>query len=424
MSALIDRSSLARRDRWPLALLAALALSPACVDSAGDGEDEGTGDGDGDGPPQACIDPGSFLLEDARPAPVPGENPAMFSCSSGWASDAPAKDAAWTLELGRQSQNASLLALRAHPGGGVVVAGGGVFARYDADGEIMWDNGDVTPLEGQTLIHVEASGDTLISVYDWMNNSQSLLRFAPDGSALGQVDVPWNSPPEATIFGLDGFGDDLIIGAFDLDAEGSWEATLIRLDPMGAVTLRKSTNMTNGQLLAVNDSGTAAFGIFPTFLVSLDNGAVLGNLTQSAGGPTRVSAAGDDFYMSGNANQDFSVGRYSGSGTERWLQTYDRANLGDRGMAVVSDGVGRVVAVGNTQVLDFSEGYWFFTQPWVVETDLDGNAVWADRISAQGDATGVAMGSGGEVYVVGAAEVDTAQADEQPELLYWLRKYE
>ncbi|KIG18220.1 hypothetical protein DB30_01724 [Enhygromyxa salina] len=409
----------------PLSLLAAITLLTACPgsdgDDAGDGAED-TEDTEDTGEAQVCVDPGSELLANAKPARVPLPGASVFTCTNGWGTDAPQKDSKWTRQVGEAIGEFGFapVALAAHPDGGVVVAANAVFARYDADGEPIWEAEQATTMQSQTYVVAEPAGTIVLATYDWNTDDIDVVRYDANGTEIGPIAIPWNSP-YPNIWGLRTFGQDLVIGGFDEDASGSYEQTLLRLDPAGEVVLRKSTNQANGQVLAVNDAGTAVFGSFPGFLVSLDNGAVLGNLSPSAGGPNMIVGAGDDFYMAGNAAGDLTVGRYAGSGSEQWLQTYDRATVNDQGRAIAAGG-GEIVVVGMTNLLDSSNSYWFGTQPIVIGVDADGNAVWSDRISAHGDASAVAIGSAGEVYVAGIAESDGPTTD-QPSLLQWLRRY-
>jgi hypothetical protein len=316
-----------------------------------------------------------------------------------------------------------LVNIEAHPDGGVVVAASGVFARYDGDGEQLWSMpGEITPQTDAAMV-VEDAGTIVLAVYNWSDDSGSVNRYAADGTLVGSVAIPWNSP-NGSVWALATNGPELLVGASDFDAQGSWETTLMRLDADGNLLLRKSTNMTNNGQLAANDNGSAVFGSFPTFIVALDNGAVLGQLAPSIGQPSRVEGLASDFVMTGTANGDFSVGRYSETGAEHWLQTYDRAALGDSGRAIDVGPDGSVVAVGTTSLLDFSNVAWFGSQPWVVGVDGDGNALWSDRIAAMGDASDVSIGPGGVVYVAGSAEGLGGNDPSNPPMLGWLRRYD
>lgn len=405
-----------------VALLAIVVGITGCPGDPGVDEDDGSDDGFDQ--PQACEEPGSPLLDHAKPVELPGPDAQPFACGTGWATDAPQLNPTWTIELPSPATEFGDVAVRidAHPDGGVVAVAPGLFARYDADGEPLWNMGDEVSTEADVAMVVEQAGTIVLSVFNWSDSSGSIDRYAADGSLIGAVPIPWNGGGD--VWALETNGAELLIGAFDYDMEGSWETTLLRLDADDNVLLRKSTSMTNGGQLAVNDDGTAVFGSFPSFIVSLDSGAVLGQLTPSNGQPASVIGLGNDFVMVGNAAGDLSVGRYSEAGAEQWLQTYDRAALGDNGRAIDVGPDGSIVAVGTTSLLDFSLVWWFGTQPWVVGVDADGNAVWADRIGVVGDATDVAIGSGGEVYVSGGAEGIAEQPDGEPPLFNWLRRYD
>lgn len=415
-----------------VALFLASVVLPGCPsDSPIDGEDDGTDDGPGD--PQVCADPGSLLLDSAKPAPLPSADSPPFTCSTGWATDAPQLDATWTIEIPFSTSEYGSIGgtITTHPDGGVVVAGTGLFARYDENGDEVWSEAGVVPADAQVYLATEASGSIVLAFQDWVNESNSIARYAADGSSLGAVAVPWNDVGYGQVWGLETSGDELVIAAFDLDAQGSWEATLLRLDAADNLLLRKSTNMTNSGQLAVNSGGTVVFGSFPSFLLALDNGAVLGTLAPSQGGLVDVVGYGDDFVMAGvssgvnNGGSDFAVGRYSSTGSERWLQTYDRATLSEGARAIAAQPGGSIVAVGSTSLLDFSNNYWYSTQPWMVGVDADGNATWSDRISAVGEATSVVFGAQGEVYVLGIAEgLEIDPSFGEPNRVGWLRRYD
>jgi hypothetical protein len=418
------------RSHLVVLLLASVAVPGCPSDSPADGDDDGTDDGTGQ--PQVCAEPGSDLLDNTKPAPLPSADSPAFSCSTGWATDAPPRDPAWTLEIPFTTSEYGSLGgvLAVHPDGGVVVAGSGLFARYDADGVQLWTVAGAVGQDAQVYLVVEASGSIVLSVYDWVDDSSSIRRYAADGTSMGVVAIPWNDPSYGQVWGLETNGDELVVGAFDIDAQGSWEATLLRLDADDNLLLRKSTNMTNSGQLAVNDAGTAVFGNFPSFLLALENGAVLGTLAPSQGGMTDVVGYGADFVVAGvtaglnNGGSDFSVGRYSSAGAERWLQTYDRATLSDNSRAIAAGSDGSIVAVGSTSLLETGNVYWYSSQPWVVGVDGDGNATWSDRISAVGEATSAGIGSQGEVYVLGIAEgLDIDPMFGGPNRVAWLRKY-
>ncbi|PRP97311.1 hypothetical protein [Enhygromyxa salina] len=406
-----------------LSILAALTLLTACPGADGDDDaaDE-TSDTEDTGEAQVCIDPGTVLLPNAKPAKVPLPNSSTFTCTNGWGTDAPQKDPKWTIQLGEVDDDFFFagVGLEAHPDGGVVLAAAGSLARYDAQGEELWALDQVASPQTQPYLAVDEAGTIVFATYTWQNDDIEVVRYDADGGELGPVAIPWNSS-YPNLWAVRTFGQDIVLGGFDEDMGGSYEQLLMRINPAGEVVLRKSTNLAGGQILAVNASGTAMFGSFPGFLVSLDNGAVVGSLTPSVGGPTMVVGGGDDFYMTGGANGDLSVGRYSSGGTERWLQTYDRATVNDQGRAIAVAG-GEVVVVGSTNLLDGSDAYWFGTQPIVLATDADGNALWSDRISAHGDASAVAIGTAGEVYVAGSAEED-GPPNQEPPLIQWLRSY-
>jgi hypothetical protein len=407
-----------------LSIFAALTVLCACPGTEGDDDattdESDTGDTGGE---LACIDPGSELLPNVKPARVPFPGSSNFTCTAGWGTDAPQRDSLWTIQVGQVNIDFSFAPVRlgAHPDGGVVVAAGDVFARYDADGDEMWSVAQVANVQGQVVLVVEQAGTIVLGTYDWNTEIVKVIRYTAAGDEVGAVSIPWNSM-YPNIWGLETFGDDLLVGGFDEDANGSYEQTLFRIDAAGELLLRKSTGLANGPVLAVNDSGTAMFGSTPGFLLSLDNGAVTGNLTPSVGFVSAVTGSGEDFYMTGNATGDMSVGRYSSGGTERWLQTYDRATLGDQGRAIAVAG-DKLVIVGMTNLLDSSDSWWFGTQPVVIAVDTDGAALWSDRISAYSDVSAVAIGSGGEVYVAGTAE-GMGPANQQPPLMQWVRRYD
>lgn len=410
--------------------LAAFVLLAACTAPSAEEGGQETGDttGDGDGDAPDCTDPGSELLPEAKPALVPVPNGIDFTCASGWGSDAPERDADWTGQIGMMDGNFVFVPVRvaAHPDGGVVVATTGVFARYAADGEQLWSTDSGASLQSQSWLVVEQSGTIVLANYDWNQDDTTLRRYDADGELIGDVAVQWNSP-YANIWGLESFGADLLIGASDEDENGSYESTLIHLDPSDTELLRKSTSQSGGQLLAVNDAGTVMFGLLPGFLVSLDDGGVLGTWAPSSGNANEATGFGDDFVTVGNSAGDLSIGRYSNLGSERWLQTYDHAALGDSGRALAAapdvGPDGTIVAVGSSNLLNNANSYWYSSQPLIIAADADGNALWRDRIAVHGEANAVAIGTSDEVWVGGIAETDVA-VNEEPDLILWLRRYD
>jgi outer membrane protein assembly factor BamB len=392
-------------------LVVAAVASPACT-SDGPGAEAADGDPEGGTEePLACLDPGSPLLESTALTGGLGPSSGPVSCSGGWATDAPQLNPAWTVEIPAFRQ------MLAHPDGGVIVAGPGTFARYASDGEQQWNIPAAILSNTEALLTVERAGTILILSYDWNTGSSALRRYEADGSSLAPLIWPSNS---GQVWGLATYEDDLIIGT--VDPQNQWKTTLIRLDADGNELLRKASNQVSDGLLAINQSGTAAFGRFPTFLLSVTNGAVLGNLVPSTGFAAAAAASGDDFWLAGGAAADFFVGRYSATGTERWSQTYDRANLNDIARAIAVGLDGTMIAVGNTQLLEIDRVWWFTSQPWIVSADGDGNALWSDRIDAIGEASAVAIGQGGEVYVAGQAQ-GLSTGTQSPPMISWLRSY-
>jgi len=389
----------------------AAAVVPACT---GDGPGDEAADGDPDGGtevPLACLDPGSPLLESTALVGAPGPDSAPVSCSTGWATDAPQLDPVWTVEIPTFTQ------IFAHPDGGVIIGGPGTFARYASDGEQQWNIPAAILSNTDALLAVERAGTILILSSDWNTGGSSLRRYAADGSSLASPIWASNS---GRVWGLATYEDDLIIGM--VDPQNQWKTTLLRLDADGNQLLRKASDQVFDGLLVVNQSGTVAFGGFPTVLLSVTNGAVLGNLAPSTGFAMAAVASGDDFWLVGGAAGDLFVGRYSATGTERWLQTYDRANLNDFGRAIAVGPDGTMIAVGTTGLLDIDQIGWFASQPLIVSADGDGNALWSDRINAIGGASAVAIGVNGEVYVAGQAE-GLSVGTQQPPTISWLRSY-
>lgn len=404
-------------------VLGALIALCACVDRGASGDDDDTETGGEESQP--CAAPGSVLFDEAKPVPpvMASAGGTGVACSSGWATDAPQRDATWTMQLGAELVDlwGPTVDIAAHPDGGVVVVAQELFGRYDADGAELWSSTAGAPIQGQAMLVVEEAGTVVLSIYNWSNDTATLRRYDADGGSIGAVDVAWNST-YPSVWALDTYGPNLVIGAVDEDAEGSFEQTLLHLDPADNVLLRKSTWMSNGGILAVNDSGTVAFGRGPAFMLSIDDGAVLGMLTPSAGFPQAFTGGGDDFYMVGGSAGDLAVGRYSSFGGERWLQTYDRAGGAEQGRDVAASN-DTVVVVGTTQALAGNE-VWTIAQPLIIAANLDGDAVWADRIGVFGEATSVTIGSEGEIYVGGSAESVNSSTSDTIAQVRWLRRYD
>lgn len=402
---------------FPILTCLMLPLLPACTAGPIGGEDGDEGSDTGD--PGDCVDPGSPLYEGV---PAVGEAPDSdppIVCSQGWASDAPTLDASWTVPVASSLDGFPPVMLEAHPGGGVVVLTRDRLARFDADGGEMWVETGIG-LADQASLHVEEAGTIVISVYSWEGGTNGLTRYGADGSNMGVVPVPFNDP-EAQVFGLAGYGEDLLIGAFDMGPDGFWEATLLRVGPGGEELLRKSNPSIGGSpVLAVSDDGVVLFSN-AGFLLDVDNGAVLGNLNPSMGGMNWAEADGAGFYTVGNAAGDLSVGRYSSAGGEQWLQTHDRAGAFEAGRALAAGPGAGAVVVGSEAALD-AGSVWFGSQPWIVGVDGEGNALWTDRVAVFGEASAAAVDAEGGVYVAGLAELDPGSGSIALEL--WLRKYE
>jgi hypothetical protein len=416
--------------RIPMSMFVAAALLAACGPAGADdgetGETAETGEtGDGDVDVDACIDPGTELLPNVKPAVLPTQQSSVtYTCTAGWGTDAPRLAPEWTVQVGELSTNFNFVppSSVAHPDGGVIVVGLGQFAHFGTDGEPLWTN-DVI-VDGQLNVAIEQAGTILLSVYNWNSGDTSLTRYDADGALVGEINIPWNGP-QASIWGVTTYGSDIVIGANDEDAQGFYETTLIRLDPDGNVVLRKSTNQAGGIALAVTDSGVALFGSFPGFLVSIDSGEVLGMLVPTGGNIVNARSQGDEFIVASNVfntTGDLGVGRYSSLGAEQWLQSYDRATLNDNARALAVGADGGIVVAGGTSLLDFTNSWWFSTQPVVFGLDADGNPLWTDRMAAHADPSSVAIGVDADVYVAGLADAGTGNQD-QPPTMAWLRRY-
>jgi hypothetical protein len=409
---------------------AAAAWLVACTPAGSDeGETGETGDSADSGDNEACIDPGTELLPGVvKPAVVPmPETSVMYTCTTGWGTDAPRLAPEWTVQVGQPTTGFDyvLPAIAAHPDGGVVMAAMGELSHHGTDGGPLWTNELTT--SGQVFLAVEQAGTILLGVNDWIADQTSLNRYNADGTPAGEIIIPWNSS-YPNLWAVTTYGTDIVIGANDEDGQGSYESTLIRLDVDGNLLLRKSTSQSGGNLLAVTDGGVALFGSFPGFLVALEDGAVLGMLTPSSGAIGDVIGVGDNFITTGNVNNatgDLGIGRYSSAGVEQWLQSYDRATLVDVGEAVAVGGDGNFVVVGATSLLDSTDAYLFFTQPVVFGVDADGNALWTDRIAAHADASAVAIGVDGDVYVAGTGDsgIGIDPNTDESTVVAWLRRY-
>jgi hypothetical protein len=412
-----------------ISMMFASACTPAAADDDDDGETSETGEtGDtGDVDPAACIDPGTELLPDAKPALLPTpQSGVMYTCTSGWGTDAPQLAPEWSVQVGEESSNnfnyPSPLVV-AHPDGGVIVVALGEFSHYEAEDAPLWTN-DIAKY-GQASLAIEDTGTILLGLYDWETQATSLTRYGADGATVGEIAIPWNGM-QPSIWGVATFGSDIVIGASDEDAQGSYETTLIRLDLEGNVVLRKSTSQAGGNALTVTDGGVALFGSVPGFLVDLEGGAVLGMITPTGGNIASAQAFGDEFIVAANVfntTGDLGIGRYSSVGSEQWLQSYDRATLNDNARAIAVGTDGGFVVVGTTSLLDFTDSWWFSTQPVVFGVDADGNALWTDRIAAHGDASSVAVGIDGDVYVVGITDAGGITHEPEPPAMAWLRRY-
>ena len=404
---------------WLAACAFALA---ACADRPS--VEEGDETSESEGGAGDCVDNGSVLLDSARPAPPPNPrgNPA-FSCTSGWGTDAPTREAEWTVRVEDEANTEfwqTALFVEALADAGAVVYGSGLAAAYDGEGEELWTMS--LPVEAVVQALAEPSGSVLIGIYDYNAPSApfSLTRYeGATGELIEPVQIAWNEPEYGQVWAMETLGDNLVLGAYDADSMGQFEETLLYVDRDGNELLRRSTSLFGGLALAVTEGGVALFGASPGFLVSLDDGAVLGQLTPSAGFSFNFVGMGDRFYAALGANNDLSMGAYSSVGTEQWLQGYDRATLFENANRIdARDGV--IVVAGSTSLLNFNKVEWYSSQPLVLAADSEGNALWRDLIDARGDAIDVAIGGDG-IYVSGVAE----EAENTSELppLRWLRKY-
>jgi type IV secretory pathway VirB2 component (pilin) len=378
----------------------------------------------GDDELEPCLEPGTELLPNVEPVVPAPSGGSMNTCTTGWGTDAPQLAPAWTKQIRDESLEFRAPTIMAHADGGVIVAAMGVLDHYGVDGEPLWSNVITGTVKMLMYLAVEDAGTILLGVDDYMVQGTSLTRYAPNGAFIGEIEIAWNSAAPH-IWGVTTFGTDIVIAADDENEQGSYEATLIRLDADGNVMLRKSTNQLSGDSLAVTGSGVALFGSSPAYLLSLADGAVLGTLVPTNGNIWSAVGLDDGFIVVSNvanATADLGIGRYSSTGVEQWLQTYDRAMVGETADAVAVDDSGGIVVAGSTTMLDLTNS-WFGTQPIVFGVDADGNARWTDRIGAHADASAVAIGVDGDVYVAGIAAADVDVSGEQPPISIWLRRY-
>lgn len=416
-----------------LAMLSGLALLGACTPPAAEDDGE-TGSSTETGDvidEEACIDPGTELLPNVNPALLPTPEDALgFTCTNGWGTDAPRLEPEWTVQIGELTsdvdEDSDILAIAAHPDGGVIVAGLGQFSHYGSDGEAVWMSSIAGSSSAVYDLEVEDAGTILLAHQDNAAGETALTRHGGDGQLIGTIDIPWNSE-YPRIWAVESFGTDIVVGADDRDSQGNLETTLIRLDGEGNVALRKSTDMTSSPGLVVNDNGVLAFGTSPPYIVALADGEVFGTVVPtSANVPfvSSIASVGDDFFVAGwdiGPTADLIVGRYTRTGAQQWLQTYDRATLGDAARAIAAGPDGTIAVIGTTRLLNNTDIYWFASQPVVFGVDTDGNALWTDRIAAHAEALAVAVGNDGDVYVVGVADADI-QGSDVP-LVVWLRRY-
>ena len=403
--------------RLPLLLSAPLLL--ACPGTGGDaGEDQADDADTGSTLEGECFEPGSLLIDRARKVELPKPSQVSgMSCSEGWASDAPGREALWTTDLGDVQDNFAPSLLRAHPDGGVVHAGSGAIRRLSADGEVLWTREGPDQYSQYTMV-VDADGSILATAWDWNSYTLSSYRIGDDGSDIGNLEIPLISE-YATVWAMEWLGPDLILGCDDITMEGYEQPTLLRISALtGEELLRKSNPSVFGRPFAVNQSGTVLFG---NPLVAGSNGAVLGTLTLSQGGPAAAVGVGDDFFLAGT-DGDFLVARYSQYGNERWLQTYDRFGSSEQARAIAPTGDGGVVVVG-LETSPPGDFYWYSSQPMVLAVDADGNALWRDRIASPGEANAVAVAADGSVYIAGIAELEPPGPGQASGLFTWIRKY-
>ena len=410
--------------------MVALALLTACPGGGSEGdEDETSGSETGTeaGNNELCEDPGTALFDEARPVGAASKtgNP-PYVCASGWGWDAAWNEPAWSIRLpsvdtGQDEPWQPAAFVIAHPEGGVVTYGSGDMRHYDSDGNEVWSE-SLGGFEVDMYMAVEEAGTLLVARNNYQGQNGVLTRFGVDGSEMETIEITWNTLDFTSIWALETSGPNIVLGAYDEDSNGEYEETLLVLDPEGNELLRRSRTLFGGIALAVDDNGTAIFGNNPAFVVSLADGAVLGQITPSQGFAFGLVGSGDRYYQAGNITNDFSVGAYTATGAEQWLQSYDRAGLSDFARVLdARDGV--VVAAGTTSGLNWAKSYWTNSQPMILATDTEGNALWHDRIDAFGDAIDLTIGADGSVYLSGIGETDTPPNTE-PEQLRWLRKYD
>lgn len=410
----------------PAVLAVTATFASACTDDGGEGADEVADGEDGTtGGDTSCSAAGSepgAALEGRVVEVSSGASEGFGQCSSGWATDAPAREPEWAAYVGQSPEGFVDMKVEAYPGGGAVVLTNNVFARFDGAGELLWSSSAGLESAGRVALAVEPEGTILAAYWSWEDDSTGFERYDGDGNTLGAVEVAFNSP-SARVWGIERLGEDLMIACEDEGAQGFFQSTLLRVNPMGEVVLRKGNPSLFSTDFAVTPGGQV---LFSGVLLSAEDGGVFGNLTPSTGNIQAGNNVGEDFVVT-VSNADFSVGRYSTFGTERWLQGYDRAGNFERALAVAGTESGELVAVGSVPIVNFENlGYWYTSEPQIIATDADGNALWADRVAMLGEAMDVAIGEDGAIYVVGGAEGTAVQSDEfgdWPVVERWIRRY-
>lgn len=400
--------------------IAALALS--CVEPGAPEGDEVVGDGDGDGEGDgdlACTEPGTPVgaLEPLQPP----EGIPLPTCSEGWGSDAPLREADWAIELADVDTFGAIV--RSLPDERILVGTHQSLRWLDDEGHVAaetpFDGADL--LDGQLVVHDDGR------IHVVRTSDRIVIQELGEAGLVSEVEVDLEVSTTRVIglYPLDG-SDWLLVGSqYDM-VEQQLEAFFAIVDALGSVQLRKARPLPSTYYgygyaspqplaFAAFDGERLLFGaVGQQWLVDVEDGSLV-TPTLGVAGNLGVVATRDGFaavgLRFGPLSMDGLVELLDPLGTSLVTQTYDRLGSADAFSHAASRPGGGVVVGG-------SEGVWWSTasgsgQPAVMAIDAQGNAEWKGRLAVSGYLFDLDVDAEGRVLAVGwqASEVGNEDGD-------------
>ena len=248
--------------------------------------------------------------------------------------------------------------------------------------------GTITFASGTTLTSV-GSTDAFVAKYDTSGTVQWARSIGGTGTDSGE-DIATDSSGNVYVIGQ--YSGSVTIGSTTLTSAGSDDVFVAKYDTSGTVQWARSISGTGpdfGYGIATDSSGN----VYVT-------GRYLGGTVTFAPGTTLTNNI--------TGSSDVFVAKYDTSGTVQWARGFG-GQSSDSGYGIATDSSGNVYVTGKFRGGSVTIGSTTLTgsdfdNAFVAKYDTSGTVQWARGISGQfTEATGdgIAVDSGGNVYVIG-----------------------